>query len=1235
MSELSFLVTCEWNRIEKYNIVMEWTVLIVEEMMCETSCVPTVITALKGLPGVKQAELISLASKLIKIQHDKTVAISQLINAVEGIGFGAKDILTRKPTIVLNVEGMMCQKNCGSTVANALRNNNNVLWAISIFESKVAHVWLAQDESATSTLIQQLIGSIEAVGFDSSLKELSDASAAPSSVLTPCDLSIKLAAKTFKNTTSEKVVNSIIHLMESVDGVVKAAVNLKDCTLSIWGFADYDSIVTILRTNGYVVEDKVKPTSTRDEPKTDKYGSLASSSSDSNNRYTGREILELKISGMSCASCVRAIESSLMKLSSIKSVKVALLAEKGEIVFDALNIEPEEIIASIKTIGYDCSILSLSKQGNSSKELMFTVSGMSCANCASKIERTVSKLPGVISASVSCTLNKACVAINEDADNAVGPRDIIDTVDSIGYHATLVNADTSNRASDGYEEIRHWGRLLIVALVFGIPIMFLHLSMGSIPFVEMLFMDPGMCGGSVSVGQTMIFFMSLPMQFGVGYKFYRAAIFGAINGNFGMDFLVVTGTSITYMYSLVQLYYTCTTHIMTMHMFFEASSMLLMFVTLGKYIEAYAKGKTQSALTELMQMQPKKATLVGKTPDRSGSTKPFLESSDWITNEILTEIDVDLVQKGDTLKVLPGSQIPTDGFIIHGETYIDESMITGESVPVRRVKGDMLYGSTINQSSVVYLTVSSVGKESALAQIINLVEKAQMNKAPVQAYADYIAGLFTPLVLFIATVTFTIWSLLAYYHRIPREWFEEEYGDPFLFAMLFAISVIVISCPCALGLATPTAIMVGTTVGAHNGILIKGGPSFEAAYTINTVIFDKTGTLTEGKPSVTDVVVYSKPSGDDSSALQDYVLQLAASAEQGSEHPLALAVTTAANKKKMTLLPVQKGSFQSIPGSGLSCVVPDGTVLIGNRSLLEKNNIVISQELDSTMWDLEIQGKTAITVSLNYKVLGVIGIADVVKPDAYDALCALKQLGIDIWMVTGDNRTTAESIGDELGISKDRIVAGVMPVDKVTKVEELQATGKFVAMVGDGVNDSPALARANLGIAVGAGTHVALEAADMILVRNKLDDVVVAFDLARVVFNRIKINFIWALAYNILAIPFAAGVWFPWTHMLIPPQYAGMLMAFSSISVVVSSLLLKFYKRPQMDRYPAKATYSESMIRTTTKTFQDIGKSITKGKQAVTAYSPLHTEDELGIELGIGSYRREYSSVHSNVDNVI
>ncbi len=1118
--------------------VMEWTVLIVEEMMCETSCVPTVVSALKGLAGVKQAELISLASKLIKIQHDKNVTTKQLISAVEGVGFGAEEIRSRKPTIVLNVEGMMCQKNCGSTVANTLRNNSNVLWAVAVFESKEALVWTAQP--VASALIQQLINSVEAVGFDCSLKDSSQASVAHSSAEPPCDIAVKLAAKTFKNTSNEKITSSIVHLLESADGVMRAAVNPKDSTVSIWGFADYDSVVTILRTNGYVVEDKESPVKSPEKVKSDKYGSLDSSSSDCI-KYTGREILELKISGMSCASCVRAIETSLMKLSSIKSVKVALLAEKGEVVFDALKIEPEEIITNIRAIGYDCTVLSLSKQGNSSKELMFTVSGMSCANCATKIEKTVSKLAGVISASVSCTLNKACVAVNEDVDNAVGPRDIIETIDSIGYHAELVNIDTNNRVSDGFEEIRHWGNLLLVALIFGVPIMFLHLSMGSIPFVKALFMAPGMCGGSVSKGQTAVFLMSVPMQFGVGYKFYRAAIFGAFNGNFGMDFLVVTGTSITYLYSLVQLYYSCTTHTMTMHLFFEASSMLLLFVTIGKFIEAYAKGKTQSALTELMQMQPKKAVLVGKNGDKS-----LFDSNNWISNEILTEIDVDLVQKGDILKVLPGAQIPTDGFIVHGDTHVDESMITGESLPVRRVQGDMLYGSTINQNSAIYVAVSSVGKDSALAQIINLVEKAQMNKAPVQAYADYIAGIFTPVVLCIATVTFTTWSLLAYYHRIPREWFEEEYGDPLLFAMLFAISVIVISCPCALGLATPTAIMVGTSVGAYNGILIKGGPSFEAAHTINTVIFDKTGTLTEGKPSVTDVILVGKA---DDEAAQDYVLQVAASAEQGSEHPLALAITNAASKKKLTLLPVQKGSFQSIPGHGLSCVIPAGGVLIGNRSLLERNNVVISQELDSTMWDLEVQGKTAIIVALNYTVLGVLGIADVVKADAYDALCALKHMGIEVWMVTGDNRTTAECIGDELGIAKDRIVAGVMPVDKVTKIEELQANGKFVAMVGDGVNDSPALARAHLGIAVGAGTHVALEAADMILVRNKLDDVVVALDLARYVFSRIKINFIWALAYNVFAIPFAAGVWFPWTHVLVPPQYAGMLMAFSSISV--------------------------------------------------------------------------------------
>ena len=488
--------------------------------------------------------------------------------------------------------------------------------------------------------------------------------------------------------------------------------------------------------------------------------------------------------------------------------------------------------------------------------------------------------------------------------------------------------------------------------------------------------------------------------------------------------------------------------------------------------------------------------------------------------------------------------------------------------------GDAVFGSTVNQQSTIYISATAIGSEGALAQIVRMVESAQMNKAPVQAYADRIASVFTPMVLCLSLITFVSWATLAWMHKIPREWFADEYGDPLLFAMLFAISVVVISCPCALGLATPTAIMVGTSVGAFNGILIKGGVAFETAHRVDTIIFDKTGTLTVGKPIVTDEVPFvpvlnpglHSRSSDDSSLESkcNKMLRLAATAEQASEHPLAKAILDAARNRGLLLENLQPSAFESTTGCGVRCVSNEGVILIGNRSFLEGHEVHLSSVIDSSMWSIEVQGKTAVCVALDSEVLGVLGIADVPKPESLLAVTALRSMGVDVWMVTGDNKTTAEAIADQFDIPKDRIISGAMPQDKVEKVLELQRAGRSVAMVGDGVNDSPALAAADLGIAIGAGTHVAIEAADMVLVRSNLLDVVVALDLAQVVFRRIKINFMFALLYNILAIPFAAGVWFPYTHMQVPPQYAGLSMAMSSISVVASSMALKLYQRPSI-----------------------------------------------------------------------
>lgn len=547
-------------------------------------------------------------------------------------------------------------------------------------------------------------------------------------------------------------------------------------------------------------------------------------------------------------------------------------------------------------------------------------------------------------------------------------------------------------------------------------------------------------------------------------------------------------------------------------------------------------------------------------------------------NELIQEIELKFIKKDDILKVLPGGRIPTDGIVISGISCVDESMITGEATPVMKKKDDLVYGSTMNHHSILYMRVTSIGSDNALSQIVKLVESAQLNKAPIQAYADEIASYFTPVVILLSLMTFGIWLTLSLSHTIPSSWFEEEYGNPYLFSMLFSISVVVISCPCALGLATPTAIMVGTSIGAKNGILIKGGPAFEMAHKITTIIFDKTGTLTQGIPMITNEIVLDeifsifKLSKNDTNSLilKDKLICIAASIEINSEHPLAKAIVNEAKKRNISLLPMEENSFKGITGNGIECILIDTNtnesikyyVCIGNRQYMERNGILIGSTIDTSMWNLEIQGKTAICIAINNKIIGILGIADTLKPEACSSIEGLQTMGIEVYMVTGDNRTTAHAIAEELNLPLDHVFASALPQDKVSIIKDLQEKGKYVAMIGDGINDSPALAIANLGIAIGAGSQIAIETADMVLIRNNLIDILVALDLARVVFKKVNLNFIWATIYNIVAIPVAAGVLFPFTHSLLPPQYAGMSMALSSISVVLSSMSLRWYKKP-------------------------------------------------------------------------
>ncbi|KAI5385571.1 serine/threonine protein kinase Ran1, variant 2 [Lathyrus oleraceus] len=690
--------------------------------------------------------------------------------------------------------------------------------------------------------------------------------------------------------------------------------------------------------------------------------------------------------------------------------------------------------------------------------------------------------------------------------------------------------------------------------LFQIPLFFMGVICPHIPFIYSLLL--WRCGPFLMDDWLKWALVSV-IQFVIGKRFYIAAIRALRNGSTNMDVLVALGTTASYVYSVCALLYGALTGFWSTT-YFETSAMLITFVLLGKYLECLAKGKTSDAIKKLVELTPPTALLVVK--DKDGRS---IEER---------EIDSLLIQPSDTLKVLPGTKIPADGIVTWGSSYVNESMVTGESLPVLKEINASVIGGTINFHGVLHIHATKVGSDTVLSQIINLVETAQMSKAPIQKFADYVASIFVPTIVALSILTLLCWYTAGALGAYPDEWLPEN-GNHFVFALMFSISVVVIACPCALGLATPTAVMVATGVGANNGVLIKGGDSLERAQMVKYVIFDKTGTLTQGKANVSVAKVFA---GMD----RGEFLKLVASAEASSEHPLAKAIlqyarhfhffdesslTNGSQNDANELKPgwlYDASDFSAIPGKGVQCIIDGQRVLVGNRKLLVESGINISTEVESFVVELEESAKTGILVACDGILIGVLGVADSLKREASVVIEGLKKMGITPVMVTGDNWRTARAVAKEVGIQDVR--AEVMPAGKADVVRSFQKDGSIVAMVGDGINDSPALAAADVGMAIGAGTDIAIEAANYVLMRDNLEDVITAIDLSKKTFSRIRLNYVFAMAYNIIAVPVAAGVLFPSLGIKLPPWVAGACMALSSVSVVCSSLLLRRYRKPRL-----------------------------------------------------------------------
>lgn len=857
---------------------------------------------------------------------------------------------------------------------------------------------------------------------------------------------------------------------------------------------------------------------------------------------------QFRIQGMTCAACVNSVESVLMGLNGVLRASVALVTSSGEVEYDPKLINREDIIEAIEDAGFDASLMS----SGQSDRVKFVVVGMYSFVEKATVDSILRSLQGVKDVSIDPLSDKVEVLMDPEV---IGLRAIVEAVEVNGDFKVVISNQYTNKSPENSDEVGHMFQLFLWSCLFGIPVVFIGVICPHIWAVQLLLLVK--CGPFL-LSDWLKWALVTPVQFVLGRRFYIGAYKSLKRKSANMDVLVALGTTAAYVYSVSAVLYGAATGIQ-LPTYFETSAMLITFVLLGKYLEVLAKGKTSEAIGKLLQLAPTSALLL--TLDASG--------------RVLTEreIDAQLIQRGDILKVLPGAKVPADGLCTFGQSHVNESMITGEANEVAKVVGDSVIGGTINSNGVIHIRATRVGRDTALAQIVNLVETAQMSKAPIQKYADYVASIFVPVVVSLAALTFVLWYCAGKLGAYPDSWLPEN-GNYFVLALMFAISVTVIACPCALGLATPTAVMVATGIGANNGILIKGGDALERANRIQCVVFDKTGTLTKGKPSVTHqtVKIFNK------TPLAEF-LTVVASAEAGSEHPLAKALVDHAHNHLVFTEPLtprsaemprtrdlswmrEASGFENIPGEGVRCRVGELSVLVGNRKLMLSSSVTISDEVESYLQQTEDLAGTGILVAFNGAIAGVVGISDPLKREAPFVVEGLQRMGIRCIMVTGDNWGTAKSVAHKVGI--DEVFAEVLPGGKADIIKGLQSDGTVVAMVGDGVNDSPALAASDVGIAIGAGTDIAIEAADYVLMRNSLEDVITAIDLSRKTFARIKMNYIFAMGYNVLAIPVAAGVFFPLLGVSLPPWAAGAAMASSSVSVVCSSLLLRRYNRPRL-----------------------------------------------------------------------
>jgi Cu+-exporting ATPase len=833
--------------------------------------------------------------------------------------------------------------------------------------------------------------------------------------------------------------------------------------------------------------------------------------------------LSFPVTGMTCASCVRRVEKALAKVPGVAEASVNLATEKARVAYDPSAASPDQLRAAVEKAGYGVGAMSIAAPPPAAApaepaggEVSLPIEGMTCASCVRRVEKALAKVPGVQAASVNLATERAKVVFDPAATTVAA---LGTAVEKAGYkvgavpqpppmaspaaaadHDEPVDEHQRTREREIAELKRKWQVSLVVGLVM-MGLMYLPLPVGMDVLAPVLL-----------IAATLV-------QFWAGRVFYQAAWAAGRHGSTNMNTLVAIGTSVAYGYSaFVTLWPALAARWgFQYHLYYETAVVIVALILMGRWMEARAKGQTSAAIKALMGLQARTARVI-----RDGRE---------------TDVPVDQVRVGDRVRVRPGEKVAVDGVVVEGQSALDESMLTGESLPVEKGPGDTVIGATLNKSGSLVFEATRSSRDGALAQIVRLVEEAQGSKAPIQAMADRVAEVFVPVILVVAALTFLGWLVFGPEPRLT-------------FAIQTAIAVLIIACPCALGLATPTAIMVGTGKAAENGILIRGGAALESARRIDAIVLDKTGTLTRGKPGVTAVRATN-------GLAEGELLRLAAAAEVGSEHPLGEAIVAHARERGLEL--PKPDAFQSIAGAGVQAQVEGREVVLGNRALMEQFGVRLDDLTDRAQ-EIARSGATPMYVAVGGQSAGLISVADTLKPESADAVAQLKALGLEVWMLTGDNAATARAIAAEVGI--DHVLAEVRPEQKAEKVKELQAQGKVVAMVGDGINDAPALAQADLGIAIGTGTDVAMAASDITLIGGDLRGIVTGVALSRKTVGVIKQGLFWAFAYNVVLIPVAIGALFPFFGVLLNPVLAAAAMAMSSVSVVTNALRLRRFRRP-------------------------------------------------------------------------